>query len=102
MRAAVAARLARRPPQAEAAAAPVEREDDDGDEEITDATFDERMRAKVLLLMLYPELQPKQPSCGLFRTVQHGVASRESNICSGDSQQCQRASELAPPVGAVS
>jgi len=47
MRAAVAARLARRPPKAEPAAAPVEREDDDGDEEVTDATFDERMRAKV-------------------------------------------------------
>ena len=64
MRAAVAARLARRPPKAEAAAAPVEREDDDGDEEVTDATFDERMRAKVLLLILLPGLQSRQPTCG--------------------------------------
>ena len=47
MRAAVAARLARRPPKPEAAAAPVERGSVDGDEEVTDATFDERMRAKV-------------------------------------------------------
>ena len=49
MRAAVAARLARRPPRQEAAVpmAAVDRDDDADDEEVTDATFDERMRAKV-------------------------------------------------------
>ena len=59
MRAAVAARLARRPPAQEAAAPPaaVDRDDDVDNEEVTDATFDERMRAKVVASGFRWELQ---------------------------------------------
>lgn len=72
MRAAVAARLARRPPKPEAAAAPMHREDDDGDEEVTDATFDERMRAKV----------PSLPNGSLLGTqADTGVSKISQAIC---------------------
>ena len=57
MRAAVAARLARRPPKVEAAAAPVGRDEDGDEEEVTDATFEERMRAKVLLRIHMKQLE---------------------------------------------
>ena len=103
MRAAVAARLARRPPKAEPAAAPVAREEDDGDEVVTDATFDERMRAKVLQCIVLTEPASEATHAWICPALSNMVLPPvRGNDCSGDSQNLKKRASWSASLVAAS